>query len=220
MPKLVDITGMRFGRLTVSKHLGRGLGKSRSHFWLCLCDCGASVNVNGSCLRGGATKSCGCLQRDMARSVGDRTKTHGMTKTTTYNVWASMIQRCHNANAKDYERYGGRGILVCEAWQAFDAFLRDMGERPLGKSLDRIDNEKGYSPENCRWVNAKIQQRNKRNNRIITHDGKTMTLAEWSAAAGISQITLGARLRNGWDEAAAITTPVAKKYSHQKNKRA
>ena len=217
MPKVSEIIGLRFGRLIVSKHLGKGPGKSRNHFWLCQCDCGVSVSVNGSCLRSGQTKSCGCFQKDIAKSAGDRTKTHGMTKTTTYNVWATMIQRCHNPNAKDYPRYGARGIFVCDEWRAFDIFLKDMGERPVGKSLDREDNEKGYSPKNCRWVDAVTQQRNKRNNRTMTHNGKTMTLAGWAETLNINPNTLNARLQNGWDEISAITMPIEKKYSHQKN---
>ena len=219
MPKISDITGLRFGRLTAVQHIGKGPGKSRNHFWLCQCDCGASVSVNGSCLRLGQTKSCGCLQSDLAKAVGDRSKTHGMTGTSTYNVWVSMVQRCHNPNAKDYQRYGGRGIFVCDEWQKFDNFLSDVGERPEGKSLDRVDNEKGYSPENCRWADAQTQQRNKRNSRLVTHNGKTMTLADWAEANGINPITISARIQNGWDEVSAITTPVDRRYSHQKNKR-
>lgn len=219
MPKVSDITGMKFGRLTAVEHVGRVSGKSRNHFWRCQCDCGASVIVKGSCLRGGATKSCGCLQSDLAKAARIRAKTHGMTKTSTYNVWVGMVQRCHNSKSKDYERYGGRGIFVCDEWRVFENFLRDMGERPQGKSLDRVDNNKGYSLENCRWADAQAQQRNKRNSRLLTHNGITMTLADWAEHTGINPITLGARIKNGWDEVSAITTPVHQRYSHQKNKK-
>lgn len=219
MPKVSDITGVKFGRLTAVEHVGKGSGRSRNHFWRCQCECGAMVTVNGSCLRRGVTKSCGCLQKHIAKAAGDRTRTHGMTGTSTYNVWVGMVQRCHNANSKDYDRYGGRGIFVCDEWQTFSNFLADMGERPEGKSLDRIDNDKGYSPQNCRWADAKSQQRNKRNSRLITHDGKTMTLVEWAEYTGINQRTLSGRLKNGWDEISAITTPVDRKFSHQKNRK-
>jgi len=220
MPSVIDITGMKFGRLTVSKHIGRGSKKSRNHFWLCLCDCGASVSVNGSCLRRGATKSCGCYQKDVARAAGDRTKTHGKTKTTTYNVWTSMVQRCNNENAKDYPRYGAIGITVCEEWHTFENFLRDMGERPSGMSLDRINNNSGYSKANCRWTDAKTQQRNKRNTSMLTHNGESMTLQDWAERIGMNPITLADRIYKGWSVGDAITKPVMKMYSHQKNRKA
>lgn len=203
-----DMTSQRFGRLTVVEHLGRTKEKSRNHYWACMCDCGKRVDVKGSNLRRGSTKSCGCFRKEKAKAAGDRTKTHGMCRTSTYNVWSSMIQRCRNQNAKDYPRYGAIGKDVCDRWLSFDNFLEDMGIRPERMSLDRIDNDKGYSKENCRWVSSKAQQRNKTNNRIISHNGKTMTLAEWAEETGINSRTLWSRLKNGWDESDAITTPV------------
>ena len=136
--------------------------------------------------------------------------THGMSRTSTYHIWASMKARCSNKNHQNYHRYGGRGVSVCKDWvNSFEQFFQDMGERPDGMSIDRIDVNGNYEPANCRWATANEQMRNTSVNRLITHNGETKTLVEWSELAGMSMQTLCARLdRWGWSFEDAISKPV------------
>ena len=209
-----NLLSMRFGRLVAIEHLGRQPKINRSHYWKCICDCGTSRIVQSSALIRGDTRSCGCLQREKARPAGDRTRTHGLTGTTTYHIWDSMIQRCVNPARKDYWRYGGSGITVCEKWRKFEQFLADMGERPEGKTLDRKDNEKGYSKDNCRWATSFEQSRNRTDNRLLAYQGETKCLADWAEQVGLKQITLSSRLRYGWSVERAIQTPVRRDARH------
>jgi hypothetical protein len=183
--------------------------------WDCVCACGTRRSVASVGLTTGGSKSCGCYSREVAKAAGDRTRTHGMTRTTTHTIWRGMIQRCHSETAKDFARYGGAGIQVCQRWRdSFADFLADMGERPAGRSLDRFPNRNGnYEPGNCRWATDSQQQRNKNNNHLLTHEGATLTMAEWSERLGINPITLHARIRRGWSDERALTTPVDMRYS-------
>lgn len=153
-----DLTGVRFARVVVQWPVGRRLNKNP--VWLCLCDCGHLLRADLTSLRKGAVKSCGCFQREL------RTK-HGIfvgrgNKTTPeYRSWTAMLHRCTNSKHMSYHRYGGRGIMVCERWKEFANFLADMGLRPMGKSLDRINNDGNYEPGNCRWATPKEQQANR-----------------------------------------------------------
>ena len=159
--KLIDLTGNRYGKLVVTSHAGvRG---RRSHFWKCKCDCGSIHEASGDNLKKGGTKSCG-----KCYSGGEKNKTHGLTGTTTYNVWMAMKARCGNPNHEKYPCYGGRGISVCDKWaNSFSAFLEDMGERPAGKSIDRINVHGDYEPSNCRWASHSEQMRNTTTNRSL-----------------------------------------------------
>lgn len=130
---------------------------------------------------------------------------HGMSNTKIYVLWRSMLDRCENENSPAYHNYGGRGISVCESWQDFMNFYRDMGERPEGMSINRIDNDKGYSRENCEWTNRKAQNRNRRNRHMLTHDGVTKSMAEWSDQIGISIPTIWYRKRLGWSDEQIVT---------------
>lgn len=134
--------------------------------------------------------------------------TKARTETTTYSCWEGIVQRCLNPKSHCYARYGGRGITVCDRWRnSFDAFLEDMGEQPPGLQIDRIDNNAGYCKENCRWATRAQQNRNRCNNQLITHSGETLCLTDWANRIGIHPDTLRARLRQGWEIYAAISTP-------------
>lgn len=133
--------------------------------------------------------------------------THSMSRTNTYAVWRSMLSRCANPCAKDYPRYGGRGIAVCDRWRSFESFLADMGVKPDGMTLDRKDGARGYEPDNCRWATPTEQARNTRQNVLVTHSGVTASVAEWAERVGLERKTLQYRIRAGWDTARALTTP-------------
>lgn len=188
-----DITGQRFGRLVVIAFVDVATNKQSR--WLCECDCGTRKVIRSTSLMKGNTSSCGCLREELR---GKPSVTHGQSRTETYNIWSGMLSRCFNQNATKYPDYGGRGITVCDRWRKFENFLEDMGERPEGKSLDRYpDNDGDYEPGNCRWASLLQQANNKRSNIILTNDGKTMTLGQWSRHLGIPMKLLRSRYYKG-----------------------
>lgn len=201
---VIDLTGQRFGRL-IAKSWAEGSDKK----WVCTCDCGRVVEVRGAGLRTGRAKSCGCLKAEkMAHGLGAR---HKMCETPTYSSWDSMMGRCTRPNDPTFGRYGGAGITVCSRWTVFDNFFADMGERPAGTSLDRIDPSGNYEPENCRWASAKTQANNRRNNRKVEYRGKPMTIREISDMTGAPYHLLRNRiLRAGWAVDRAVLTPSGK----------
>lgn len=198
MRKLIDLTGQKFGRLTVIKTGSKD--KKGKHRWLCKCECRNTKEVRGSSLRSGRTRSCGCLKREI-RQTGNSGRIHGMWGSREYFTWMGMKKRCFNKNDPAYKNYGGRSITVCKEWlgrNGFVNFYEDMGKRLSGTSIDRINNNLGYFKENCRWATRKQQQRNKRNNKLITYKGKTLCLAEWSEKLNIKYYTIQKRLHYGW----------------------
>ena len=205
--RAVDITGQTFHYLTAVRPSGSAKGVGV--VWECLCKCGKTTNATAKNLRSGNTKSCGCLNSERVIARNKAGATHGMTGTPTWVVWDNMIQRCTNPNHKSYKEYGARGITICPAWRnEFATFHKDMGPRPAGMSIDRIDNDKGYEPGNCRWATVVEQANNRRNNITLTVGGVTDTLANWSRKTGIGQKTIMYRIKNGWsDEQALSTTP-------------
>lgn len=203
VPPAPDLIGKRFHRLTVIQRLPT---KRRRAYWRCRCDCGAFTDVPTDALRSGNTKSCGCLKSER---TSQRNTTHGMSNTRVYRVWCHMLGRCQNLTDQDYADYGGRGIEVCDRWKSFENFYADMGDPPPGRTLNRIDNEGHYDPDNCEWSTSTEQARNKRNNRIITWNGRTQTLPAWAEETGIPYHTLKARLFVlKWPVEEALTTPV------------
>ena len=201
-----DLTGKRYGRLLV---LGRDFTprhtKNKRVWWACLCDCGGTVSVVSLRLKLGQTRSCGCLLKEIKT-------THGMTGTPTYKVWDGMIQRCNNPLDANYNNYGGRGIKVCERWHEFKNFVADMGVRPNNLELDRNDNAKGYSPDNCSWVTRKENCRNTRHNRYLTYKGETRCLSEWAEITGITVTAIRARRGRQWSIEKTLSTPVQVQY--------
>jgi hypothetical protein len=202
-PRSLEKVGRVFGRLTITAPVY----KDGAPAWECLCACGTQHVVKDADIRN--TKSCGCLRVDKGKARA----THGRTKTKTYEVWHAMKQRCLNPKNRAWVNYGGRGIAVCPAWVAsFETFLADMGERPAGYSLERIDNNKGYSPDNCVWASAREQANNRRSNALFEVGGVQMTLTELSALAGLSIQTLSWRIyRLGMTASEAVNTPRMRK---------
>jgi hypothetical protein len=201
---VIDLMGKKFGRLTVISRADNS--KQGQAMWLCMCDCGTKHTVKSIILRRGISKSCGCLEIE-ARYTSQRTHGHTSSGTSpTFHSWAGMISRCTNEHHVSYPRYGGRGISVTERWHSFQNFLDDMGVKPDGFSLDRINNSLSYSPENCKWSDAIQQARNKSNNHLISHNGETKCLQEWADLLGISGSSLRCRLSSGWSIHDALTT--------------
>lgn len=203
MSKKKDLTGQIFGRLTV---LRPDPAKTRTSKWICLCSCGETTSVRTYHLTGGRVRSCGCLSRDKAKA-----KAKVKNDKRLWYVWRGMKERCRNPRHIGWKRYGGRGIKVCEAWQDFDAFrswaLANGYRDDL--TIDRIDNDGDYCPENCRWSTFKEQARHTSRSRII----KGKTLAEWVEITGIPRSCIVNRIdRANWDIERALTTPVITKF--------
>lgn len=196
-----DISGHVFGQLLVLRYSHT---EGKKAYWLCQCSCGVGRYVVGTALRSGNTKSCGHdrYKNAVAASRPVTTK-HGMEGTPTYKSWRSMKERCLNATHKSYSYY--KNVGICDRWvNSFEAFFSDMGERPEGTTLDRVDNDGDYNPKNCRWATHKEQARNRGNNRIIEFSGKSMCLAEWAEIVGLRQDTLSWRI-NAWGVEDALT---------------
>lgn len=213
---VIDLTGQRFGRLVVIGRADPPRDLRRRARWRCICDCGREVEVYGFNLSNGNTASCGCLQ--VERSTAAST-THGQSGSRLYVTWRDMLQRCENPHNPRYSNYGERGIAVCEEWHIFTNFMQ-WAERTGYQddlTIDRIDVNEGYNPVNCRWATVREQNRNKRNNVLITYCGITRCLADWAITLGIHPVTLWERIfRYHWDIERAFTTPVRQR--HERNK--
>lgn len=205
-----DITGQIFNNIVVTGFAGTdGIN---SHWW-CRCYCGVVFTAVGARLKNGEKRSCGCLYMATRITAGTKNRTHGRSRTKEYCCWVGMKKRCSNPKNKDYPRYGGRGIVVCDRWKSsFENFFADMGYRPTpSHTIERLDIDKGYEPSNCRWATPQQQARNQSNNRQITHNGQTRLLIEWSELTGIASTTLWQRIKRGWDISKALTTPVTRR---------
>lgn len=214
--KIRDLTGETFGRLTVLEYLGKQMQASciqngRRYFsgrdtWRCLCICGTEKVLYGKSLRSGNTASCGCLHRERNRAAKRATR---ITDHPLYDRWCQIRKRCYVETDAAYPLYGGRGIDVCQEWRvSFDQFVEDIGLPPFaGAKLDRIDNNRGYWPDNVRWATQSDQMNNTRVNVLLTYADKTQTQAQWEREYGLKKGTIRARLELGWSLERALTTP-------------
>lgn len=208
----LDISNQRFGRLVALEIASNE--KLKGNIWKCICDCGNYIEIPANPLRSGHTRSCGCFHKDRAREVAKihrfgnkRATIHGLSNSPEYNCWEGMIQRCRNPKSNRYSSYGGRGIKVCDRWLKFENFYSDMGSRPEGLTLDRIDVNGDYCPDNCRWITNLEQQNNRRDNVLIEFQGKVQTIADWSRELNLTYSILRGRLDRGWTVEKAFTTP-------------
>lgn len=224
MTKLMDLTGQRFGRLIVLHREG-SFGPQAG--WLCRCDCGKKKRMRGLSLRRGLARSCGCFTTEAVaesnrRRTGEKRPVHARppcrSSLPAYKSWESMLRRCYKPHVKGYGNYGGRGIRVCRRWHIFENFVADMGPRPsLKHTLDRIDNNKDYSTENCRWATWDVQSSNKRITRRMTLNGETLCLKQWAERYNMKEGALRRRL-DIWKMPLeqALATPVLTQYSHKR----
>ena len=202
-----NLKGKRFGEWTVLDLSGKN--KYNQRLWKCKCSCGEIAEVTSGVLLGGYSRSC----RDCAyKKKGENQKTHGMSRNRIYKIYQGVLNRCNNKNNYSFEHYGGRGIMVCDKWSGehgFENFYKWAIENEYSEELtiDRIDVNGNYEPDNCRWVDMKAQANNRRNNVSIMYNGKNQTLAQWSEELGINFYTLYARIeKNNWDVERAFTT--------------
>lgn len=208
MARYEDLTGRRFGRLVVTKRII----KNNKGFWLCVCDCGKIVLMREKTeLLSGRRKSCGCYNRD-------RITKHGDSYSALYSVWHSMKVRCYTKTSIPYKNYGGRGITVCEKWRNDYTAFRDwaLGHGyAKGLTLDRIDNNGNYTPENCRFVDMRTQSNNRRSTRHISYKGITQSVAEWGRTLGVRPELILDRLKKNWPLADALSATKYKPLQHK-----
>lgn len=213
-----DLTGQVFDRWTVVSYYGirtQPCGGHKHLFW-CRCQCGKEAAVYGDALRSKISRSCGCLTADTLRAMRLE---HGLTATHQYQVWQNMCQRIINPNHTFYGNYGGRGLTIDERWLGeggYSNFYADMGPTPEGCTLERRDNNKGYSKENCYWATRKQQGRNKRNNHLVEFNGEIMCVTAWEEKLGMPEGCLKKRLQRKWTIERAMSQPVAKQPPRRK----
>lgn len=214
MSKMIDLTGQKFGGLTA---ICRDDTKEKSGtYWLCECDCGKTTSAQSYDLRKGKVKSCGCY------NVDKLTK-HGESRTRLYSIWKTAKSRCLNRKDKDFYKYGARGKTMCEEWLGENG-LRHFIEWSLENgyaenlTLDRINGNKGYSPTNCRWATMEEQQNNRSDNRLITYNGETHTIAQWARIKGVQHGSLLGRINHGWSAEEALTVPMSKKTEEEQKR--
>jgi hypothetical protein len=204
MSNFVDLTGQRFGRLTVIALIQKASRKNNRTKYQCRCDCGNMLIVESDHLKRGHTQSCGCYKKE---HISTANKTHGISNHRLCSIWHGIKRRCYCEKATGYENYGGRGITMCAEWRdnihafydwaLFHGYSDDL-------SIDRIDNNRGYSPDNCRWATKKEQQRNNRRNYLLTIAGETKCLSEWLDQTGVAFKTAQKRLLLGWQPDQAV----------------
>lgn len=217
MPKIVDLTGQKFGRLTVISEAGRA--KNGAKKWRCLCDCGNEHFVITGNLLNNSVRSCGCYRKEYVRN---KNYVHGKSQTRLHGIWRGIKQRCFNPNENCFDSYGGRGITICKEWkddfQAFYDWAINNGYAD-NLSIDRIDVNGNYEPSNCRWADNKTQANNKTSSNLLTMNGETHTVSEWAEITGIDRKTISDRIaRFGWSAERALTVKARVTYEHRRNK--
>lgn len=208
-----DLTGRKFGRLTAIRRVGKN--KKRESLWLCQCVCGRQKIIVSTSLKKGGTRSCGCLMKEVASKKAKIKKmalVHGFSGSRLYEIWCGIKSRCQNPNDTCYKYYGGRGISVCPEWQNYLNFHDWAINNGYNDSLtiERIDNDGNYEPNNCRWITKEEQARNKRTSRLITYNGETKSLIQWAEILNIKYSSLCNRLHKGWSVEKAFNTPLRK----------
>lgn len=205
-----DISGKTYNRWSV---IGFSRTFKNHSYWVCRCDCGIIRVVERYQITSGRSKSCGCLRNEL---YGTHNKKHNLSYNAAYFCWHGMISRCYNEQDPSFERYGGRGITVCDRWHfgktgryALECFIEDMGERPSPEhTLDRIDNKGNYEPKNVRWATKEQQANNRSCVNLIAYDGKEMSIAQWAKFLNINSHLIRDRMRRGWDFSSAINIPI------------
>lgn len=200
MSKMIDLTGQKFGRLTVIKH-------DRYGIWTCKCDCGNESHTSTNALTTGNAQSCGCRHKEI---VGKNSTKHGLSKTRLYSIFRNMKCRCYTLSASKYEIYGGRGIKICDEWLTdFLSFYNWAITNDYSDelSIDRINSNDNYEPSNCRWATSKVQNNNTNQNHVISYKGKSQTLAEWADELKLSYKVLSERIRRKWSIERAFNMP-------------
>lgn len=188
MSHFKDLTGQRFGRLVALERVSGA--RPDKTYWRCKCDCGRETVTGASSLMKGTTKSCSCIRTE-------KNTKHGLAHHPLFRTWAQMMARCYEQKNNNYPRYGGRGITVCDRWKDATTFIQDNeGKKKPGLTLDRIDNNKGYSPENCRWATSKVQTNNRSSSVLVTFEGRTLSLTDWGREFGVDYITVRRRIEH------------------------
>lgn len=202
-----ELIGRKFARLKVLSF--SGINQEGRRAWLCECNCGSEAIVSTRDLKLERVRSCGCLGIEIRiKGAIKACTTHGKSKSRVYRIWQAMRNRCENSNSPAFKDYGGRGITVCDRWSSFESFFSDMGDPPYGTSIERIDNNKGYSPSNCRWATRIEQGRNRRSSKLLQYGGEKRTQQEWAEMFGISRERISHRLTLGWSVKDALERPV------------
>ena len=205
MGKFIDLTGQKFGRLTIISRSDEKRGDEI--LYDCLCDCGTHTRVSGVNLRSGRSTSCGCFHKD---KLIERNKTHGLCQSRLYHIWRGMKSRCYNVNEKSYKRYGARGIKICDEWLNKENGFINFYNWAMANgyndtlSIDRIDNDKGYFPKNCRWTTIQCQNNNRHSNHYIVFNGEKHTISEWSKILKTNERVIRSRLSRGWSDNVAL----------------
>lgn len=198
--------GDRYGRWTIIEEVKRARGQKGSRHFMCVCDCGTTRRVSLSHMKQGLSKSCGCLSVEVSTQKATK---HGLSYNPMYGVWEDMIRRCTNPKYPRFDDWGGRGITVCREWMIFEKFViwGESSGYKVNLLIERIDNDEGYSPDNCKWATMKEQGNNRRNNRLVTHLDETLTVTQWADRIGISHSGMCYRLIH-WDLPRALKAPI------------